>query len=372
VRSSRRNFGAFSRLRDLPGTLCSDRIWRPLALPALAFPVVVQTAAEESIEAVAAATQFANIPSIVASSPEVVKTFSEIASTHVITVRMLMHSLDMLHTAGLPWVAAIVAMTVGLRICLIPLLIYSSKVAVRIACMRPDVEEMNAEFARRKALNMDARENSAEQARNTVALYQKHGLSPFSPFVMPMVSGPLFISCFFALTALSTEGVAGMKTEGAFWFPDLTAMDPYYVLPLLSSWTGVLILKRGSESGGVIDPKIAPMIKFISVLGLLAPLVTYQLPSGVLVYFSAMSIFSVFQGEIIRADATRRMLGMPTLSEMRIKTKVPGYTPFKADEEVGLTQSLNPKQGDHKKTEDGGGKIRTARKKPLPLPFKKR
>jgi YidC/Oxa1 family membrane protein insertase len=249
---------------------------------------------------------------------------------------------------------------------LAPVLIYSSKIGVRMVLMKPEMEAITAEFNRRKALNADARDNSAQYSRDMMALYSKHGSSPLAPLLMPMVSMPVFISCFFALNGLCTEGVAGITTGGAFWFQDLSAMDPYYILPVLSSWSGVLILKRGSESGGVLDPKVVPIIKAISVVGMLAPVITYQLPSGVLLYFSAMSIFSLAQGEILRADVSRRMLGLPTLSEMRIQRTVPGYTPFK-DEFSDV-----PPSPDTRKDEAGAKDTKTAKKKPLPLPFKKR
>jgi len=283
-----------------------------------------------------------------------------------------MLAIEQLHSAGLTWAGAIVAMTLAVRIILVPVLIYSSKVGVRMTLMRPDLEELTAEYNRRKALKMDARETSAEYSKGMLKLYQKHQCNPLSPFVMPVISVPIFLSCFFALSGLCTEGVAGMTTGGALWFQDLTARDPYCVLPVLSSWSSVLILKRGSESGGAsVDPKIAPIIKIVSVVGLLAPLITYQLPSGVLVYFSAMSVFSLLQGEIIRADVTRRLLKMPTLSEMRIMKEVPGYTPFKADDGLGVSPSLNPKHDSAKVDEDSKDK-KPAKRKPLPLPFKKR
>jgi YidC/Oxa1 family membrane protein insertase len=336
------------------------------------MPAVVQTAAGETMEAITTASdQF----SVVAANPEVVKSFSEIASSHFFSIRALMHALDFLHSSGLTWAGAIVVLTCALRVALVPLLVYSSKVGVRLAQLRPDMEELNADFNRKKALNQDAREASVEYSQNMMALYKKHKCNPMSPMVMPLISMPMFVSCFFALTAMCTEGVAGMTTEGAFWFQDLTAKDPYFILPVLSAWSGVLVLKRGSESGGVIDPKVLPMLKVFGVLGMFAPLLTHHLPSGVLLYFSAMSVVSVFQGEIIRADATRRLIGIPTLSEMRILKSVGGnYAPFKAEGPFGgVPESLDPKGAvDPKKNVDDASKKTLLRKKPLPVPSRKR
>jgi YidC/Oxa1 family membrane protein insertase len=304
---------------------------------------------------------------IATTNPELVQSFHEFVAPHFITVRTLLYVLDGLHGSGLSWAGSIVALTFTIRMLLVPVLVYSSKTGVRLQLMKPELEELTADFNRRKALNQDARDISHEYSLGMMALYKKHQCNPFSMMVMPVVSMPIFISCFFAINGLCAGGVAGMNTGGALWFQNLTVMDPYYVLPVLSSWSGLLILKRGSESGGAIDPKIAPMLKVFSVVAFFAPAITYQLPAGVLLYFSAMSCFSLVQGEIIRADVTRRLLDMPTMSEMRIK-KATGYRPFMAE-----SDSVPPSPGPVSEKDDEGAKDKkTVRKKPLPLPFKKR
>lgn len=361
MRVAGRNFGAFTKIREF--FMYPSRPSRA-TVPALAsMPLVAQPGSTE--EAIAHLPTVSEFASAAVTNEEVTRTLSQIAADHYLPVRAVMHLLDTLHSTGLTWVACIALLTVSLRAFMVPLLVYSSKVSVRMAQMKPDLEEITADFNRKKALNYDARQNSMEYSQGMLNLYKKHNCHPLSAMVMPLVSMPVFMSCFFGLLAMCTEGVPGMAREGAFWFPDLTAQDPYYILPIISSWAGVLVLKRGSEQGGMVDPKMAPFIKAFTVMGLCAPVLTYHLPSGVLVYFSAMSVVSVLQGEVMRADATRRLMNLPTLSEMRILKSVGKFSPFKDE---GIPQSLDPNSSGQ--AEDASKK--SARKKPLPLPSRRR
>ena len=68
--------------------------------------------------------------------------------------------------------------------------------------------------------------------------------------LLPMfVQAPVFISFFLSLRAMANFPVDGMRTEGLFWFQDLTLADPYYILPLVTSATLFGVLKLGVEYG---------------------------------------------------------------------------------------------------------------------------
>lgn len=54
---------------------------------------------------------------------------------------------------------------------------------------------------------------------------------------------PVFISFFIALRKMAYLPVPSLQTGGLLWFPDLTAADPFYILPLAVTGTMVLILE---------------------------------------------------------------------------------------------------------------------------------
>lgn len=54
---------------------------------------------------------------------------------------------------------------------------------------------------------------------------------------------PVFISFFIALRKMAYLPVPSLQTGGLLWFPDLTAADPFYILPLAVTGTMVFILE---------------------------------------------------------------------------------------------------------------------------------
>lgn len=57
------------------------------------------------------------------------------------------------------------------------------------------------------------------------------------------VQAPVFISFFIALRKMAYLPVPSFQTGGLLWFPDLTAADPFYLLPLAVTGTMFFILE---------------------------------------------------------------------------------------------------------------------------------
>lgn len=54
---------------------------------------------------------------------------------------------------------------------------------------------------------------------------------------------PVFISFFIALRKMAYLPVPSLQTGGLLWFTDLTAADPFYILPLAVTGTMFFILE---------------------------------------------------------------------------------------------------------------------------------
>jgi YidC/Oxa1 family membrane protein insertase len=72
---------------------------------------------------------------------------------------------------------------------------------------------------------------------------RKKGIFQMRQFMVMGVNGIVFLTQFFALKRMTEVGMPGISTEGVLWFTDLSACDPYYVLPTLSAITLCLALK---------------------------------------------------------------------------------------------------------------------------------
>ena len=66
--------------------------------------------------------------------------------------------------------------------------------------------------------------------------------------VIHLPQAPLFISFFMGLRGMTNVPVESMRTGGIFWFTDLTVVDPYYLLPVITSATMWLTIELGADS----------------------------------------------------------------------------------------------------------------------------
>lgn len=62
---------------------------------------------------------------------------------------------------------------------------------------------------------------------------------------------PVFVSFFIALRKMAYLPVPSLQTGGLLWFPDLTAADPFYILPLAVTGTMFFILEVCHPKSGV-------------------------------------------------------------------------------------------------------------------------
>lgn len=62
-------------------------------------------------------------------------------------------------------------------------------------------------------------------------------------FLILGINGSVFLTQFFAIKKMVVVDFPGLSTGGALWFLDLTACDPYYILPLISSVTLSLVMR---------------------------------------------------------------------------------------------------------------------------------
>lgn len=96
-------------------------------------------------------------------------------------------------------------------------------------------------------------------------LFAKHDASPWKSFMSIFTMAPLYI-CFFVGYVLSCRRMQltrahsslrrmathadlwpGFKEGGLAWFSDLSASDPYYILPTFSALTMLATMELGSD-----------------------------------------------------------------------------------------------------------------------------
>lgn len=229
-------------------------------------------------------------------------------------VRFVQAMLDgLVESTGLPWWAAIVIVTISVRVLVLPLVLRGQTNAIRLANIQP---KMNSHM---KDLSYAKKSGDqllmAQSAKAVQKLMKDNNCSPFRSLITPLVLMPVFGSFFFALKGLGASGLTTMKTGGLAWFTDLTAADPFCVLPILSAGMTLLVLETGAEMGGAQATSMSAqqrmvknVFRFLTVAFI--PFL-WNFPAAVFCYWATNNTYSLIQLFVLRLPAVRRALSIP-------------------------------------------------------------
>ncbi|XP_074787244.1 mitochondrial inner membrane protein OXA1L [Athene noctua] len=221
-------------------------------------------------------------------------------------VGLVQNFLEFLHLdVGLPWWGAIAVGTLGARLALLPLLVRGQREAARLAAHSAALQRLHQRLARARG---GGDQRQVAHAYTELAAYQqRHDINPLRGFLVPLVQTPLFVSFFLALQKMAAAPVPGLRRGGLAWFPDLTAPDPLYVLPLLVTASTCLVLEVGAEVG--VSSQGAGSLRYLMRL---LPLVflpfIIHFPSAVFTYWLTSNSFSLLQTGLLRIPALRARL----------------------------------------------------------------
>ncbi|KAG8596242.1 hypothetical protein GDO81_001781 [Engystomops pustulosus] len=224
-------------------------------------------------------------------------------------VGLIQNFLEILHVnVGLPWWGAIVTGTVLARVLVFPLIVKGQREAAKLNNHMP---QMTALTTRMNEAKRSGNKFEFSKAYSDLTLYQKkHDVNPLRGFLVPLVQAPIFISFFVALRQMSYLPVPSMQTGGLWWFADLTAADPYYILPLVVTSSMWAVLELGAESG-INNPNLKIMKTVFRVMPLVILPLTINFPTAVFTYWVTSNFFSIAQVAFLRIPAVRTKLRIP-------------------------------------------------------------
>lgn len=215
---------------------------------------------------------------------------------------------------GLPWWASIMALTLSMRVALLPLVIRNMKHASRMQAVAP---QMNGLMKRMT----DAKKEGDQTAmmvvqKKLLALFKEHDVSPFRSFLLPLIQVPFFLSMFYALRKMASLPFPQLKEGGFGWVTDLTVPDPLCILPVTSIAFQILVLKLGADGmgGGASNPASQrQMAHFRNVMLAVSPLLvwfTSSFPAALLFYWTSANLITLTQSAVFRLPFVRRALNL--------------------------------------------------------------
>ncbi|XP_026183631.1 mitochondrial inner membrane protein OXA1L isoform X2 [Mastacembelus armatus] len=236
-------------------------------------------------------------------------TLAELGLAAHTPVGLIQNLLEFMHLdLGLPWWGAIVVGTVLARLAVFPVIVKGQREAAKLNNVLPEMTKLTNRMNEAK---QSGNKFDFAKAYSDLSLFQKqHDVNPFRGFLIPLVQAPIFISFFIALRKMAYLPVPSMQTGGALWFPDLTAADPFYVLPLVVTGTMFFILELGAESG-IDNPNLRAMKTVFRIMPLVILPLTINFPTAVFTYWLTSNCFSLCQVALLRHPLIRDKLKIP-------------------------------------------------------------
>jgi YidC/Oxa1 family membrane protein insertase len=178
---------------------------------------------------------------------------------------------------------AIVILTVFIKLLLLPIT-HKSYVSMRkMQELQPKLKALQAKY-RPKLRDKRGRPNAEVQRKmneEMMALYREEGVNPASGCV-PLI---LQLPVFFAFYKLLFFAVELRNAPWLGWVQDLSAPDPFLVLPLVMAGTQFLQQRMSPPAGDAMMQKVMqflPVILLFAFVGMPAGLVLYWLTNNVL------------------------------------------------------------------------------------------
>ncbi|MBN1384869.1 MAG: membrane protein insertase YidC [Elusimicrobia bacterium] len=174
---------------------------------------------------------------------------------------------------------AIFIISIFLNIIFFPLSKKSFRSAQAMKSVQTDVKALQARY-----------KNDPKKMNTEVwALYKARGVNPFSGCLPMLVQLPIFFALFTMLrNAYELRGAPWI-----FWITDLSAKDPYYILPIMM---GAGMFLQQKMTGAASDPTQKQMMIFMPVI---FTVLFLGFPSGLVLYWLTNSIVTILEQWLI-------------------------------------------------------------------------
>lgn len=191
-------------------------------------------------------------------------------------------ALEYVHALGAPWWLSIAIVTVVVRTILFPLTIRQVKSMRAMQDLKPDMDRIRAQY----------KDNRQKQQEEIMKLYQERQVNPFGSCFPLLIQMPIFIGMFYVIRSFG-DTHPSFTSGGILWFQDLSAYDPFYILPILSA---VTMLAASEITSKHIDPQQRWIMRILPVVFTIF-LLTF--PAGLFMYWITSNLVTLVQNYVI-------------------------------------------------------------------------
>ncbi|MBB1295038.1 MAG: YidC/Oxa1 family membrane protein insertase [Pseudoalteromonas rhizosphaerae] len=188
--------------------------------------------------------------------------------------------LKWLHSILGNWGVAIIAITVIVKSAMYPLTKAQYTSMAKMRALQPKMAALKEKFG-------DDRQKFGQA---TMEMYRKEKVNPMGGCFPILLQMPIFLALFYVFL----ESTELRHAEFIFWLTDLSAKDPYYVLPIL--FGASMFITQKLQPMTVTDPMQQKMMTFMPVI---FSVFFLWFPSGLVLYWLVSNLISIAQMLII-------------------------------------------------------------------------
>jgi YidC/Oxa1 family membrane protein insertase len=194
-----------------------------------------------------------------------------------------------LHKAVSNWGIAIILLTILVKAVFYPLSAASYRSMARMKEVAPKMQKLKEQYG-------DDRQRLHQAMMD---LYKKEKINPLGGCLPVVIQIPVFIALYWVLLA----SVELRHAPFALWIQDLSAKDPYFVLPIVMGITMVIQMRLNPAPPDPIQARVMQIMPFVFTVFFLF------FPAGLVLYWLINNVLSITQQWYItrsleRANAT--------------------------------------------------------------------
>jgi len=174
------------------------------------------------------------------------------------------------------WGLAIIFLTIIVKLLTWPLSAKAYTSMGKMRVLQPKMQEVQARHA----------DDKQKLSQEMMELYKKEGVNPLGGCLPMFLQMPFFLAFYWVL--LET---VQLRHSGFLWIEDLSAMDPYFILPILNA-LGMYLSQKMTPTPPSSEPMQAQMMKFMPVM---FGVMFAWFPSGLVLYWLTNMFVQIIQ-----------------------------------------------------------------------------
>ncbi|MEY4516006.1 MAG: hypothetical protein RL180_352, partial [Pseudomonadota bacterium] len=189
--------------------------------------------------------------------------------------QVLFIGLSFIHGLIGNWGWSIILLTVVVKLILFPLSAKSYRSMAKMKVIAPEMQRMKEEFG----------EDRMRFSQEMMALYRREQVNPLSGCLPLLLQMPIFLALYWVLM----ESVELRHAPWMFWIQDLSAMDQWFVLPLIMGATMYVQQMLNPQPADPMQAKMMRMLPIIFTVLLLF------FPYGLVLYWIINNLLTIAQ-----------------------------------------------------------------------------